>query len=223
MVFGPWSCGTCPHGLVGLWPFPSLPLPSLGNDTYLHMCMRAVPGRAAQMWLCLPCGEKYKSRNYCPTCGVTFEELDNTVQAVGCSACEFWVHAKCEGLSPVRVCLRVVHPSGCGDDPCAALSPAGAHSSRRAMRFCLFDLCVWSQRSAAAIVVPPMNKLRVHFGGRLMSYACFHHRYVDAPSPAQMVLPCCSRFTSCVLHASTVSTVGLLIPALESVFCMIKH
>ena len=60
-------------------------------------------GLFLQMWLCLPCGEKYKSRNYCPTCGVTYVEDDNTVQAVGCSACEFWVHAKCEGLSTVRV------------------------------------------------------------------------------------------------------------------------
>ena len=58
-----------------------------------------------QIWLCEPCGEKYTKRNYCPTCGVTFDEADNSVKAVGCSACEFWVHAACAGLSSVGVWL----------------------------------------------------------------------------------------------------------------------
>lgn len=63
-----------------------------------------------QLWLCLACVDKYKNRNYCPTCGVTYDPQDNSVQAVGCSACEFWVHAKCEGLSSVSA---ICHPILC--------------------------------------------------------------------------------------------------------------
>lgn len=55
-----------------------------------------------QVWLCSPCCDKYKDRNYCPTCGVTYDSEDNSVEAVGCAACEFWVHAKCEGMTRVR-------------------------------------------------------------------------------------------------------------------------
>lgn len=61
-----------------------------------------------QMWLCSPCLDKYKERNYCPKCGKTYDEHDNMVKAVGCAACEFWVHASCEGLSTVRVVLLFV-------------------------------------------------------------------------------------------------------------------
>lgn len=68
-----------------------------------------------QVWLCLPCGDKYKDRNYCPTCGVTYDANDNSVEAVGCAACEFWVHASCEGMSTVRfLLLSVVAAVGVG-------------------------------------------------------------------------------------------------------------
>lgn len=72
-----------------------------------------------QIWLCAPCGEKYTKRNYCPTCGVTYDDADNSVKAVGCSACEFWVHAACAGLSSVGVAAAAVVVA------CAGLSSVG--------------------------------------------------------------------------------------------------
>lgn len=84
----------------------------------LHMpWMLLVAGVLFQIWLCSPCLDKYKERNYCPKCGVTYHEHDNMVQAIGCAACEFWVHASCEGLSTVRVVLLFV----CGGGGVAAL------------------------------------------------------------------------------------------------------
>ncbi|CAN0230217.1 unnamed protein product, partial [Ectocarpus fasciculatus] len=67
------------------------------------------PGPRAQekMWLCSPCLDKYKERNYCPKCGKTYDEHDNMVKAVGCAACEFWVHASCEGLSTAEYQMLV--------------------------------------------------------------------------------------------------------------------
>ncbi|CAN0543743.1 unnamed protein product, partial [Ectocarpus sp. 12 AP-2014] len=67
------------------------------------------PGPRAQekIWLCSPCLDKYKERNYCPKCGVTYDEHDNMVQAIGCAACEFWVHASCEGLSTAEYQMLV--------------------------------------------------------------------------------------------------------------------
>lgn len=32
---------------------------------------------------------------------MTYDDADLSVKAVGCSACEFWVHAACAGLSSV--------------------------------------------------------------------------------------------------------------------------
>lgn len=55
-----------------------------------------------QLWLCLPCGGKYTARNYCPKCMVTWVDgRDDAANALGCSACDFWVHAECEGVTKV--------------------------------------------------------------------------------------------------------------------------
>lgn len=50
---------------------------------------------------------------------MTYDDADNSVKAVGCSACEFWVHAACAGLSSVGVAAAAVVVA------CAGLSSVG--------------------------------------------------------------------------------------------------
>lgn len=50
--------------------------------------------------LCGCCQDKFRSKNYCPTCEVTWmdEDDETRVNTMGCDLCNFWVHAKCEGV-----------------------------------------------------------------------------------------------------------------------------
>ncbi|XP_060678218.1 LOW QUALITY PROTEIN: histone-lysine N-methyltransferase 2B-like, partial [Hemiscyllium ocellatum] len=87
-------------------------------------CGATTPGRSWDAeWsydftLCNDCANLFEKGNYCPICTKCYEDNDYESKMMQCSKCDHWVHAKCEGISPVLTllssekgrCTRHVNP-----------------------------------------------------------------------------------------------------------------
>lgn len=48
--------------------------------------------------LCIPCSNRFRKGEFCPSCLVVYHSDDDDLPMVCCDTCERWIHAECDNL-----------------------------------------------------------------------------------------------------------------------------
>ncbi|XP_064595526.1 LOW QUALITY PROTEIN: histone-lysine N-methyltransferase 2A-like [Liolophura sinensis] len=107
--------------------------------------------------LCYECGKLMDKGNFCPVCHKCYSDDDWESKMIQCSACDSWVHAKCEGLSDERYELLSCMPEDvvytCAK--CSTVRPAPweqAVKEEMATGFSLVLAALWNSKCAQHLV-----------------------------------------------------------------------